>query len=79
VKQVFNGKTHEEVPVDECATGDYIIYHDNGCRVGKVAKHYTVRKKRWIKTEEKLYKEHLLEASRKINPRKVVSAWRIAE
>jgi len=79
VKQIFNGKDHVSVPIDECATGDYIIYHDNGYRVGKVAKHYTARKKRWIKTEKKLYKEHLLEPSQKINPRKVVSAWRIAE
>ena len=76
MKQTFNGIDHSEIPKDECAKGDYIVYYDRGYRVGKVKKIQKGRLHRWIHTEKKLYNDHVLEESRKVDPRKVISAWR---
>tara|TARA_B100000131_G_scaffold87319_2_gene84184 strand:+ start:477 stop:782 length:306 start_codon:yes stop_codon:yes gene_type:complete len=79
----FAGNICERLPednlLDDLREGDYIIYWDNGYRVGKVQKNHRGYKHRWIKIYASVWNGHVLSRAKKIKPKKVKSGWRKVE
>ena len=79
----FGGKICRRLPAETLLEvlreGDYIVYWDEGVRVGKVKKNHRGYKHQWVRIYERRWKEHVLCRSKKIKPDKVREGWRDVE
>jgi hypothetical protein len=73
---VFCHRLPENDLLEELRKGDYIVYWENGWRVGKVKKNHKGYKHRWIRICAKKWNEHTLVRSKKVKPDKIKEGWR---
>tara|TARA_Y100000310_G_scaffold153365_1_gene152775 strand:+ start:1403 stop:1699 length:297 start_codon:yes stop_codon:yes gene_type:complete len=73
------GESHRQVLVEDIEGGDYCTYYERGWRLGRVKKNHKGYKYKWISLFPKMWKQFLLEKSKKIKHEKVLCGWRKIE
>lgn len=76
----FDGNICRRLPdktlLEDLREGDYVVYWENGRRVGKVKKNHKGYKYRWVRIYPHIWNGYVLSRSKKIKLKYIREGWR---